>query len=151
MALRYCPSLANGKQICLWPMGGSPVPPAVLDDALHSMEESGEPSPLFFGTHSTNHKIRWNQGNSKALLGSSRRSRLPQLPPPPAPGRWRVTRCASLSVSRLWQQHGQRQAVYALLAPVCGWFTEGFDMADLQEAETLLEAGAAGCTRSTPP
>ena len=70
-------------------------------------------------------------GNSKALLGSSRRSRLTQLPPPPAPGRWRVTRRAALSVSRLWQQHGPRQAVHALLAPVYGWCTEGFDTADL--------------------
>jgi hypothetical protein len=34
--------------------------------------------------------------------------------------------------------------VHALLVSVYGWFTEGFDTADLQEAETLLEAGAAG-------
>ena len=42
-------------------MDGPPVPPAVRDDARHSMEESGEPSPWFFGTHSTNHNIRWKQ------------------------------------------------------------------------------------------
>jgi predicted ATPase len=51
---------------------------------------------------------------------------------------------AALSLSRLWQQHGKRQAVHALLAPVHGWFTEGFDTADLQEAKALLEACAAG-------
>jgi predicted ATPase len=51
---------------------------------------------------------------------------------------------AALSLSRLWQQHGKHQAVHALLAPIYAWFTEGFDTADLQEAETLLEAGAAG-------
>src|SRR5262245_60056805 len=45
---------------------------------------------------------------------------------------------AALSLSRLWQQHGKRQAVHALLAPVYGWFTEGFDTADLQEAQALL-------------
>jgi hypothetical protein len=69
-------------------MGGSPVPPAGLDDALHSMEEAGEPSPLFFGTHSTNHKIRWNQGNSNAF--STARVRPPRatlLPLVHAPGR----------------------------------------------------------------
>ena len=47
---------------------------------------------------------------------------------------------AALSLSRLWQQHGQRAEAYALLAPIYGWFTEGFDTADLQEAKVLLEA-----------
>ena len=47
---------------------------------------------------------------------------------------------AALSLARLWQQQGKRAEVYALLAPVYGWFTEGFDTADLQEAKALLEA-----------
>jgi predicted ATPase len=47
---------------------------------------------------------------------------------------------AAMSLSRLWQQQGKRAAAYALLAPVYGWFTEGFDTADLQEAKALLEA-----------
>ena len=46
---------------------------------------------------------------------------------------------AAMSLSRLWQQQGQRAEARALLAPVYGWFTEGFDTADLQEAKTLLE------------
>jgi predicted ATPase len=46
---------------------------------------------------------------------------------------------AALSLSRLWQQQGQPAAAHALLAPICGWFTEGFDTADLQEAKALLE------------
>ena len=37
------------------------MPPPGLDGAPHSMEASGEPSPWFFGTQSTNHRIRWNQ------------------------------------------------------------------------------------------
>jgi predicted ATPase len=41
---------------------------------------------------------------------------------------------------RLWQQQGKCQEAYDLLAPVYGWFTEGFDTADLQEARALLEA-----------
>jgi predicted ATPase/class 3 adenylate cyclase len=41
---------------------------------------------------------------------------------------------AAMSLSRLWQQQGKRAEAYALLAPIYGWFTEGFDTADLQEA-----------------
>jgi len=47
---------------------------------------------------------------------------------------------AAMSLSRLWQQQGKRVEAYALLAPVYGWFTEGFDTADLQEAQALLDA-----------
>jgi predicted ATPase len=46
---------------------------------------------------------------------------------------------AATSLARLWQQHGKRQAAHDLLAPVYGWFTEGFDTADLQEAKALLD------------
>jgi class 3 adenylate cyclase/predicted ATPase len=47
---------------------------------------------------------------------------------------------AAMSLSRLWQQQGKRAEAYELLAPIYGWFTEGFDTADLQEAKALLEA-----------
>jgi predicted ATPase len=47
---------------------------------------------------------------------------------------------AAMSLSRLWQQQGRQAAAHALLAPIYGWFTEGFDTADLQEARALLEA-----------
>jgi predicted ATPase len=46
---------------------------------------------------------------------------------------------AAMSLSRLWQRQGQRAAAHQLLAEVYGWFTEGFDTADLQEAQALLE------------
>ena len=46
---------------------------------------------------------------------------------------------AAMSLSRLWQQQGKRAEAHELLAPVYGWFTEGFDTADLQEAKALLE------------
>jgi hypothetical protein len=39
----------------------------------------------------------------------------------------------------LWQCQGKRTAAQQLLADVYGWFTEGFDTADLQEAKVLLE------------
>jgi predicted ATPase len=45
---------------------------------------------------------------------------------------------AAMSLARLWQQQGKRQAAYDLLAPLYHWFTEGFDTADLQDARALL-------------
>jgi predicted ATPase len=45
---------------------------------------------------------------------------------------------AALSLSRLRQQQNQRQAARELLAPIYGWFTEGFDTSDLQDAKALL-------------
>jgi class 3 adenylate cyclase/predicted ATPase len=47
---------------------------------------------------------------------------------------------AAVSLARLWQQQGRSAEARELLAPVYGWFTEGFDTADLQEAKALLEA-----------
>jgi DNA-binding winged helix-turn-helix (wHTH) protein/predicted ATPase len=47
---------------------------------------------------------------------------------------------AALSLARLWQRQGQPTAARQLLAEIYGWFTEGFDTADLQEAKALLEA-----------
>jgi predicted ATPase len=46
---------------------------------------------------------------------------------------------AAMSLSRLWQQQGKRAEACELLAPIYGWFTEGFDTADLQEAKALLD------------
>ena len=46
---------------------------------------------------------------------------------------------AVMSLSRLWHQQGKRQEAHDLLAPVYGWFTEGFDTADLKDAKMLLE------------
>jgi len=47
---------------------------------------------------------------------------------------------AAMSLSRLWQRQGKRDAARALLAGLYDWFTEGFDTLDLQEARALLEA-----------
>jgi predicted ATPase len=45
---------------------------------------------------------------------------------------------AAMSMARLWRDQGKRQQAHDLLAPVYGWFTEGFDTLDLKEAKTLL-------------
>jgi predicted ATPase len=46
---------------------------------------------------------------------------------------------AAISMARLWRDQGRRQEARDLLAPVYGWFTEGFDTLDLKEAKVLLE------------
>ena len=46
---------------------------------------------------------------------------------------------AVTSLSRLWQQQGKKEEAHALLAEIYGWFTEGFDTKDLQEAKALVE------------
>jgi len=47
---------------------------------------------------------------------------------------------AATSLAWLWGEQGRRAEAHQLLAPIYGWFTEGFDTADLKEAKTLLEA-----------
>jgi class 3 adenylate cyclase/predicted ATPase len=46
---------------------------------------------------------------------------------------------AAMSMARLWRDQGKRDEARKLLAPVYGWFTEGFDTRDLKEAKTLLD------------
>jgi class 3 adenylate cyclase/predicted ATPase len=46
---------------------------------------------------------------------------------------------AVMSLARLWQQQGKKDEARQMLAEIYGWFTEGFDTADLQEAKALLE------------
>jgi predicted ATPase len=46
---------------------------------------------------------------------------------------------AATSLARLWREQGKRAEARDLLAPVYGWFTEGFDTRDLQDAKRLLD------------
>jgi predicted ATPase len=46
---------------------------------------------------------------------------------------------AAMSMARLWRSQGKVQQARELLAPIYGWFTEGFDTLDLKEAKALLE------------
>ena len=43
-----------------------------------------------------------------------------------------------MSLARLWQSQGKQKEAHQMLAAIYGWFTEGFDTADLKEAEALL-------------
>jgi predicted ATPase len=47
---------------------------------------------------------------------------------------------ATLSLARLWQEQGRIEPARAMLGEIYGWFSEGFDSADLQETKALLEA-----------
>ena len=51
---------------------------------------------------------------------------------------------AAMSLARLWRDQGKVSEARELLAPVYGWFTEGFDTRDLKEAKALLEELGAG-------
>ena len=46
---------------------------------------------------------------------------------------------AAMSMARLWRDQGKREEGRDLLAPVYGWFTEGFDARDLKEAKAFLD------------
>jgi predicted ATPase len=59
-------------------------------------------------------------------------------PLPSAAGKARKMRTA-MSMARLWRDHGKRDEARELLAPVYGWFTEGFDTRDLKEAKAFLD------------
>ena len=48
-----------------------------------------------------------------------------------------------MSMARLWRDQGKRDEARELLAPIYGWFTEGFDTLDLKEVKALLEELAA--------
>jgi predicted ATPase len=50
---------------------------------------------------------------------------------------------AAMSMARIWRDQGKRGRARELLAPIYGWFTEGFDTRDLKEARTLLDHLAA--------
>ena len=49
-----------------------------------------------------------------------------------------VSFCAAISLARLWRDQGKPQQAREILAPVYGWFTEGFDTRDLKDAKALL-------------
>jgi predicted ATPase len=46
---------------------------------------------------------------------------------------------ATMSLARLWKTQGKREEARKMLAEIYGWFTEGFDTADLKDAKALLD------------
>ena len=54
---------------------------------------------------------------------------------------------AACDLARQWAEQGRRSEARDFLAPVYGWFTEGFDTLDLKEAKALLDEFASGALR----
>ena len=75
---------------------------------------------------------------SSALLSCARSKQNPGNSAPQEHGAAR-----GMSMARLWRDQGKREEARELLAPVYGWFTEGFDTLDLKEAKALLDELAA--------
>ena len=57
---------------------------------------------------------------------------------------------AAMSLARLWAEQGRRAEAQDLLAPIYGWFTEGFDTADLKDARALLDELTDGKSCAAP-
>ena len=106
----------------------------LLDEALHIAERTGE---RWFAAELNRHKgqLLLRQGHAEAAEElyhkglSIAREQQAKL--------WELRVAASLA--RLHRDEGRRTEARDLLAPVYGWFTEGFDTADLQQAKALLE------------
>ena len=104
----------------------------LLAEALASVPATGE--------HCWEPELYRLQGSAADALGRrTLRPRAPKASTSPA-SRSQVAGAARMSLSRLWQHQGQQGAARELLAPIYGWFTEGFDTADLRDAKALLTA-----------
>ena len=118
----------------------------LLDDALQIGERTGE---RFFAAELNRHKgqLLLRQGHSAAAEELYRKAL--DIAAEQEAKSWELRAAASLA--RLWRDQGKPAAARALLAPVYGWFTEGFDTLDLKEAKTLLdELAQAGDSGASP-
>jgi predicted ATPase len=121
--------LAEASALLGQPEGGL----AALEEALTLMELHRQRGELLLRREAKGHPAQDSRDQHEAemcfqhALDVARQQRATSLEPR-----------AAMSLSRLWQCQGKRQEAYDLLAPTYGWFTEGFDTADLQEARALL-------------
>jgi len=106
----------------------------VSDEALQIAETTGE---RWFAAELNRHKGRLllRQGRSDAAEELYRKAL--SIAEEQEAKLWELR--GAMSLARLRQQQGRPQEAAALLAPVYGWFTEGFDTADLKEAKGLLD------------
>jgi len=107
---------------------------ALLDEALQLAERTGE---RWFAAELNRHKgqLLLRQGHSKAAEQLYRKAL--SIAQEQEAKLWELR--AAVSLARLWEEQGRRAEACDLLAPVCDWFTEGFDTADLKEAKGLLD------------
>jgi predicted ATPase len=90
----------------------------------------------------TRPRVRSHQLGAVRPRELSREDKAPLSWRPPrgrASGQILRTARAAMSIARLWRDQSKPQQARELLAPVYGWFTEGFDTLDLKEAKALLD------------
>jgi predicted ATPase len=106
----------------------------LLDDALQAIERTGE---RWFAAELNRHKgeLLLRQGHADAAEELYRRAL--SIAVQQEAKLWELRAAASLA--RLWAEAGRRDEARDLLAPVYGWFTEGFDTPDLKGAKALLD------------
>jgi predicted ATPase len=106
----------------------------LLDDALNIVEQTGE---RWFAAELNRHKGRLllRQGHTDAAEELYRRAL--SIAEEQEAKLWELRAAASLA--RLRREQGRRAEARDLLAPVYGWFTEGFDTPDLKDAGALLD------------
>ncbi len=106
----------------------------LLDDALQIVERTGE---RWFAAELNRHKgeLLLRQGHSEAAEELYRKAL--SIAEEQEAKLWELRAAASLA--RLRRDQGRRAEARDLLAPVYGWFTEGFDTPDLKEAKALLD------------
>jgi class 3 adenylate cyclase/predicted ATPase len=107
---------------------------ALLDEALQLAKRTGE---RWFAAELNRHKgqLLLRQGHPKAAEQLYRKAL--SIAEKQEAKLWELR--AAVSLARLWEEQGRRAEACDLLAPVCDWFTEGFDTADLKEAKGLLD------------
>jgi predicted ATPase len=108
---------------------------ALLDDALQLVERTGE---RWFAAELNRHKGRLlsRQGHSEAAEELYRKAL--SIAREQGAKLWELR--AAMSLARLRRDQGRHAEARDLLAPVYGWFTEGFDTPDLKEAKALLKS-----------
>jgi len=106
----------------------------LLDDALQIVERTGE-RWLLAELHRHKGQLMLQQGHTKAAEELYRKAL--SIAAEQEAKMWQLR--AAVSLARLRRDQGRRTEAHHLLAPVYGWFTEGFDTPDLKEAEALLD------------
>jgi predicted ATPase len=106
----------------------------LLEDALQIAERTGE---RWFAAELNRHKGQLLLRRGHAAAAEELHGNALSIAREQEAKIWELR--AATSLGRLWGERGRRAEARALLAPVYGWFTEGFDTADLKEAKGLLD------------
>jgi predicted ATPase len=106
----------------------------LLDEALQIVERTGE-RPMPAELHRHKGQLLLRQGRSEPAEGMFREAI--EIAREQEAKLWELR--AATSLARLWGEQGRRGEARDLLAPLYGWFTEGFDTADLKDAKRLLD------------